>query len=426
MMFSRADGHDGAPPEGARDTYHEKHGLRSMMTKHAFLRLSLTALPVAAICVAGPSLPVLPLHVLSVQTVAAQAPPAPAAPANLQAPRDPRYAGVIAACKTPPPQAAGRAGGGPRGAGAPGAGGGGQRQGAPPAAPAAAPAPTAPPDYTITAIPGVIAAGGRWTPVYSTTGNNADGPLASPDGGLLIAQNDNGTVLKLDPKGQATVAFRDTNTGGALARSTTGALFVASRGIGTAVLQLEPERRVLANRFNGDPLECLGGVLNDVAADSRGGVYFTMGGLFYADAKGNVTQAQYAPGLTTNGVILSPDEKTLYVTNGRAIVAFEVGANGALANGREFATVPRGSGDGLAVDAAGRLYVAVGVGAVTGVAVFAPDGQLLGTIDSPRPLITVAFSGPDKKTLYGIANDRVRVDVYTIPMLAQGLQKRAK
>jgi hypothetical protein len=47
-------------------------------------------------------------------------------------------------------------------------------------------------------------------------------------------------------------------------------------------------------------------------------------------------------------------------------------------------------------------------------------------IDTPRPLITAAFSGPDKKTLYGIANDRVRVDVYTIPMIAQGISGRAK
>jgi sugar lactone lactonase YvrE len=270
----------------------------------------------------------------------------------------------------------------------------------------------------------VIVAGQRWTVVYQTTGNNGDGPLASADGGLLMAQNDNGTVLKIDPKGQATIAFRDTNTGGALSRNAAGALFVASRGIGTAVTQLEPARRVLANRYNGDPLECLGGVLNDLSADSRGGVYFTMGGLFYADANGRVTR--YGEGLTTNGVILSPDEKTLYVTNGRSVAAFEVSANGALSNQREFATLPRGAGDGLAVDAAGRLYVTVGQMSATGVAVFAPNGQSLGLIETPRPLITVAFSGPDKKTLYGIANDRVRVDVYTIPMIAQGIQGRAK
>src|SRR5688572_4285115 len=311
-------------------------------------------------------------------------------PANLQAPQDPRYADVIAKCKTPPARGGGPATAGPAGGGAaPAAGGAGR--GAAPAAPPAAAA-----DYTVAAIPGVIAAGQRWTSIYQTTGNNADGPIATPDGGLLIAQNDNGMVLKLDAKGQASPAYRDTNTGGALTMSAKGAVFVASRGINTSVLQLAPERRVFANRYNSEPLECLGGVINDVTADSRGGVYFTMGGLFYADPKGTVTS--YGESLRTNGVILSPDEKTVYVTNVQTMAAFDVRPDGALSNQREFAKLPAGSGDGLAVDAAGRLYATVGGGAAgaPGVYVFAADGKLLGHIGSPRNLITVAFSGPDK------------------------------
>jgi gluconolactonase len=261
--------------------------------------------------------------------------------------------------------------------------------------------------------------------VYQTTGNNADGPIASEDGGLLIAQMDNGQVVKIDPKGQATVVHRDTNAGGALAMSTKNALFVVSRGLGQAVQQLAPQRRILANTINGDPFECVGGI-NDVTADSRGGVYFTMGGLFHADPKGVVTQ--YGEGLRTNGVILSPDEKTLYVTNGPVVVAFEVQPNGALTNQRDFAKLPAGSGDGMAVDAAGRLYVTVGGGAggANGFYVFSADGKALGRVPSPRNLITVAFSGPDKKTLYGIANDQKTVDIYTIPMIAQGYRGRAK
>ena len=346
---------------------------------------------------------------------------------NLQAPNDLRYADVVAKCKTPPP------GQGARPGGAPGARpGGAARAGAPPAAAGrgAAATPTAAPEYTVAEIPGVIAAGARWTPIYNTTGNNADGPLADPDGSLLIAQQDNGMVLKLDVKGQATIAHRDTNTGGALAMNPKGALFVASRGIGTAILQLTPQRRVHANRYNGDPLECIGGVLNDISADSRGGVYFTMGGLFYADPKGTVTA--YGENLRTNGVLLSADEKTLYVTNGQSVAAFDVGANGALTNQREFGKLPSGGGDGLAVDTDGRLYVSGGGGgapaggAPVGVHVFARDGKYLGHIPAPRSLITAAFAGPDKKTLFGIANDRVRVDVYTIPMIAQGLKGRAK
>lgn len=345
------------------------------------------------------------------------------APSNLQATQHPKYAEVIATCKTPPPgrgggAAPGRAGGAPPPAGA--ARGAGRQGGG--AAPAAAAAST---DYKVMEIPGVIAAGQRWATVWQTTGNNADGPIAADDGGVLLAQNDNGTVVKLDSKGQSSIAYRDTNTGGALSRSAKGALFVASRGIGTAVLQLEPQRRVFANRINGDSLECLGGVLNDLTADSRGGVYFTMGGLYYADPTGVVTA--YGENLRTNGVILSPDERTLYVTNGQAVAAFDVRPDGSLANQREFATFPAGGGDGLTVDADGRLYVTVGGGGgANGIYVFAQDGKALGHIPSPRNLITAAFAGPDKRTLYAVANDRVNVDVYAIQMLAQGYTGRAK
>jgi len=349
---------------------------------------------------------------------------AQAQPSNLQATQDPRYPEVIATCKTPPPgrgggQAANARGGGAQGRGA--AAGQG-RGGAAPAAPAAA----AQADYTVTAIPGVIAAGQRWTSVWQTTGNNADGILASDDGALLIAQNDNGMVLKIDAKGQASTVYRDTNTGGALSVSAKGTTFVVSRGINTSILQLAPQRRVFANRYNGDPLECLGGVLNDLTADSRGGVYFTMGGLFYANPSGVVTA--YGENLRTNGVILSPDERRLYVTNGASVAAFDVQGDGSLTNQRDFAQLPAGSGDGLAVDAAGRLYVTAGGGAggAPGVYVFGPDGAQLGHIPSPRTLITAAFAGPDKKTLYAVANDRRQVDVYSIPMIAQGYTGRAK
>jgi gluconolactonase len=338
----------------------------------------------------------------------AQAP----APANLQAPQAPGYAEVIAKCKTPPQ--GGAAAGGARAGGA-----------AAPAA-AAAPAPGSPSEYEIVAIPGVIAAGHRWELVYSTTGNNADGIIASEDGGVLLAQNDNGTVLKLDRSHQPSVVHRDTNTGGALAMSSKGTLFIASRGLGTAIWQLAPERRLFVNRFQGEPLECLGGVLNDLTADSKGGVYFTMGGVFYADPTGTVTR--YGENLRTNGVILSPDEKTLYVTNGAVVVAFDVRPDGSLANQRDFVKLPSGGGDGMAVDAAGRLYITSGGGGggTPGVHVAAPDGKLLGTIAGPRNFITVGFGGPDKKTLYAVANDRRIVEVYALPVLAQGNPKRAK
>jgi hypothetical protein len=58
-------------------------------------------------------------------------------------------------------------------------------------------------------IPGVIAAGQQWKFLWQEVGNNGDGILWAK-GGLLLAQNDNSQVLKLDDKGKASVAFRDT------------------------------------------------------------------------------------------------------------------------------------------------------------------------------------------------------------------------
>ena len=359
------------------------------------------------------------LTVFGTAVVLAQAPPA----TNVRASADPRYAEVIATCKTPPgrggaaaPAARAGAGGAAGATAAPQGAPAAQARGAAPAAPAG------PAEYAVTAIAGVIAAGQRWTTVWQTTGNNSDGILASDDGGLLLAQHDNGAVVKLDRNNQVTTAYRDTNTGGALSRNSKGALFVVSRGLGQAVLQLAPERRVHANRYQGEPFECYGGI-NDLTADSRGGVYFTMGGLYYADPKGVVTA--YGQDLRTNGVVLSPDEKTLYVTNQGVVAAFDVRADGSLTNQREFAKLPAGTGDGLTVDAAGRLYVTL-VSGPPGLQVFAADGMYLGLIGAPRNLITAAFSGPDKKTLYAVANDQRTVEVYAIQTLAQGYAGRAK
>ena len=337
--------------------------------------------------------------------------------ASPQSPQDPGYQGLIASCKTPPPPPAAR-GGGPGRAGAPGGAAGAA------AAPATFPPPPA--DYTVTAIPGVIAAGQKWTKVWETSGNNADGILADKDGNLLIAQNHNSAVVKLDQNGSVSPVYRDTHTGGALSMNKKGALFMVQRGLRENVTELAPTRRIHADKLaNGDPLDCLGGVINDLSADSRGGVYFTMGGLFYADAKGNVTR--YGESLTTNGVILSPDEKTLYVTNGRTVAAFDVQPDGSLKNQRQFVELPSGGGDGLTVDAAGRLYVTAG----PAVHVVASDGKLLGSIPAPYGLITAAFAGRDKKTMYGVVSliDPTRLQhayVYSIPMAAEGYKGRAK
>jgi gluconolactonase len=349
------------------------------------------------------------------QTEAPRLPPAPANPPapSLQSATDPGYAALIATCKNAPPARGGRAGGGaPRGGG-----------------PGRGPQAAGPRDYMVTAIPGVIAAGQQWKFLWQEAGNNGDGIVGTNDGGLLIAQNDNSKVVKLDKNGKASVVYSDTHTGGALSMNPKGALFINERGLHARIEQLTPQRKVLADKIGDDPLDCIGGVINDLTADSKGGAYFTMGGLFYASPKGVVTR--YGENLQTNGVILSANEKTLYVTNGPTLAAFDVQPDGSLTNQREFSKWEGGGGDGSTIDSQGRLYVTTNAG----VQVIGADGKVLGLIPTPRGVISLAFGGKDKKMLYILARGAKDANgeevanaaqVWAIQMIAQGYKGRAK
>lgn len=321
---------------------------------------------------------------------------------GVQAPNDAKEPDALKTCKVPPPARTGRPPG-PR-----------------PGAAAAAPGPK---EYTVTEIPGVVAAGEKWKEIWEVDGNNADGIIATKDGGILIAQNDNSDVVKLDKNGKTSVEYVETNTGGALAMNSKGALFVNNRGLNASIEELAPQRKTLANHYNGDSFDCIGGVLNDLTADSKGGAYFTMGSVFYSDPQGKVTK--YGDHLFTNGIVLSPDEKHLFVTNGPTVVEFDVQKDGSLTNQREFAKLEGGfGGDGSTFDSQGRLYVTSN----GGVNVIGKDGKNLGLIPTPRDVISVAFSGPDRKTLYAVSRDnRQNKDwIIAIQTIAQGPKGRGK
>jgi gluconolactonase len=345
------------------------------------------------------------LGVLGSSAAFCQAPAAARTGPGVQAPQDAKYADLIKTCKVPPPGRGGAAKGGPAKAG--------QAKGA------GAPAATGPKE--IMPIPGVIAAGQQWKDVWQVEGNNADGIVATKDGGILLAQNDNSNIVKLDKNGKVSTAYTGLNTSGSVAMNGKY-LFALNRGLNQSIEQLEPQRKILVNKNNGDPLDCLGGLLNDMTADSKGGVYFTMGGLYHADSTGKVTK--YGENLNTNGIVLAPDEKHLYVTNGPTVAAFDVQKDGSLTNQREFAKLEAGGGgDGSTFDSAGRLYVTA---QAAGIQVFDPTGKYLGVIPTPRPVITVTFSGPDRKTLYAVSRTGNTDWIIGIPMIAQGPKGRGK
>ena len=310
--------------------------------------------------------------------------------------------------------------------------------------PGVQPPPAPPRDLTINAIPGVVAAGGAWTKVWQQGGNSADGIVPDKDGGVLFAQEDYDQALKLDVNGKVSTAVANYGGLSALAFDRQGRLWGLSRTerttstkpgkekIANTITLLRPDRKLVTDSWTD------GGLItvrpNDLFPDSHGGAYWTAGCLYYASPKGSTVVAD---NLRTNGIVMSPDDKVLYVTNGRGVVAFDVTAPGVLANRRDFAPLAAGgAGDGMVVDTEGRLYVTSG----PGLQVFDKTGQYLGLIPTPRGVISVTFAGPGKKTLYvvgGGADDEngqpIRIGpqltaatIYTLPVLSQGLKDRAK
>ena len=300
---------------------------------------------------------------------------------------------------------------------------------------------------TITAIPDVVAAGATWTLAWAGT-DNADGIVGSPEGGLLFAQEQPNRVSRLGRGDIAAVYVENTKGAGSLSMDTAGRIFAAERSCTDpgrpatppcteptriSIIYPESERRVLADSIDGKSF----GRPNDLVADRKGGAYFTSGGAFYVSASGKVTTV--GDNLRTNGIMLSADEKILYITNGMVVVAFDVQPDGSVKNQRDFARLEAGgNGDGMAIDAAGRLYVT----SAPGVQVFSADGQYLGLIPTPRAPASVAFAGPGKKVLFvtgagalgpdgqeivtaaGVRNNAK--SIFRIPLLAQGFMGRPK
>ncbi len=115
-----------------------------------------------------------------------------------------------------------------------------------------------------------------------------------------------------------------------------------------------------------------------------------------------------------NGLAFAPDEKILYVndTEGGHIRAFDVAADGSLANGRVFAKVP--GPDGMKVDSAGNVYCTSG----PGVMVFDATGKHLGTFSMAEQPANCAFGDNDWKALYMTC----RTGLYRVRLAVPGVK----
>lgn len=257
-----------------------------------------------------------------------------------------------------------------------------------------------------------------------------EGPAWDGKGLLYFTDIPADKIHKTDGKTLETFAEPSGHCNG-LMFDAAGTLYACS--MDGALVSFDPqsgEKTVLADkhgdkRFNAP---------NDLVIDQTGGIYFTdprfrapsplpqgEEAVYYRAADGKVTRLK--TGLdkkAPNGVILSPDEKTLYVVPSLQdeMMAYPVSEPGVIGEGKVFCKLkqPEGmndtGGDGLTVDTNGNVYIT----SQLGVQVFSPDGKLLGVIALPEQPANVTFGGPEGKTLYATA----RKGVYAVPMEAKG------
>ena len=306
----------------------------------------------------------------------------------------------------------------------------------------AAQAPPPPPPATDTvapAIPGVTAPGTKVT-VIKEGFQGTEGPIAMPDGSVVFTETNASRLTRIDKDNNVSTFLENTNGSNGLAFDAKGRMISVQTTPGqtrVGVIYPKGSETTLEGTIDGRP--------NDLTVDRRGGVYFTVPGpvtqpganaaaapfvpfVFYIPPGGRATKA--AEGIDNpNGILLSRDEKTLFINNtrGEYLLAFDVQADGRLTNRRNFGRyegvtqTPTGvtsGADGLAIDNEGRVYAAT----TAGVQVFSPEGKHLGTIPVSRSPQNIAFAGPDKKTLYIVG----RGAAWKVQMLTPGFLGRAK
>ena len=307
----------------------------------------------------------------------------------------------------------------------------------------------APPTETVAPnIPGVVVGGTKVQVFTIGTTTDSDGPIALPDGNVIFTELGVNRIWKIEKDSKLSL-FLD-NTGkpvpGALGFDSKGRLIATQttppEQTKIAVIYPQGQEAVLAESIDGRPL----GRPNDLVVSGKGGVYFTDPGVGktpsivgYIPPGGKAIKVADVTG-RPNGIQLSPDEKTLYVNIswGAYLTAFDIQPDGTLRNGRNFGkyelasakaaeTIASWAGpkpvqvsDGLATDNDGRIYVANQ--SVNGVQVFSSQGQSLGTIPLGGRPQSIAFAGPEKKTLYVTGAGYL----YKIQMLAQGPKGRVK
>jgi len=269
-----------------------------------------------------------------------------------------------------------------------------------------------------------------------------EGPIALPDGDVLLVEIARGTLSRVRPDGTVEVVAETGGGPNGAAVGPDGAVYVCNNG---GFRWHEKNGRLLPgyqdDDYSGGRIErvdlatsrvevlyseCDGVALrgpNDLVFDRDGGFWFTdhgkirkrdedRTGVFYARADGSFITEAVFPVHGPNGIGLSPDESTLYVaeTPTARLWAYDITGPGEIARGRGEAPWQPGrllAGmsdyrffDSLAVDGGGN--VCVGTIVKGGITVIAADGSGAEHVPVPGDMYAtnICFGGPDLRTAY--------------------------
>ena len=288
-----------------------------------------------------------------------------------------------------------------------------------------------------------------------------EGPAAAPDGTIYFSDITNpattgmqvGHIWRYDPKTCKATIFRSpSGQSNGLEFDAAGRL-VAVEGAnagGRRITRTDMSTNrttALALNFNGRAFNSP----NDLTIDELGRIWFTdprysgaetieqpVMGVYRIDTTGAVALAIANAG-KPNGVVVSPDQKTLYVAsndNGamgplpqgvppqpgrRAVLAYDIAADGTATFRNVLVEWTNGGPDGVAVDVDGNVWVALASAQSPSVCAYAPTGGALGCIAIPEVPSNVAFGrDDDSRTLYvtartGLYRVRVGATGYHLP-----------
>jgi gluconolactonase len=231
-----------------------------------------------------------------------------------------------------------------------------------------------------------------------------EGPLWLPDGRLIFSRMSDDAVAVIEVDGALGEYLKPSGGANGHAFDWEGRVLQAEHSGRVTRLEADGTVTVLAETFEGKRLNSP----NDLVVRSDGVIYFTdptfglngrdneigFQGVFRLDPVTQEVRALIRDLPMPNGIGLSPDESTLYVSDTTLgqVFAYPLGAEDAVG-----AQQTLGPGiDGLLVDSAGRIWSS----APDGVHVLTADGQDLGVIALAQGATNVALGGPDGQRLF--------------------------